>query len=273
MNADLRKDADKNPLWHAAIVWLFAVGIASLPSKYLFLLFIKDQTVALYASQISVRFLLSAAAFFLIRAYGFTGLIKKPVGLKGLLACMPAFIVAVNNFPIIGVLIGEVIFFGTPMYIALYILDCLFIGLFEESVFRGIIFPLIFIKFKDKKRAAFISAFISSAVFALTHIVNIFASAGLAETVLQIGYSFLIGGLCALSVLKTGSIFPAAFIHFIYDVGGLLLSSEYKIAEGFQWDTITVIITAVIGVAVATFEIIYAYKSDGEKLRKTLILK
>lgn len=264
---NFRADADKNPLYHVAVVWLLAVGFAALPLKNFFLLFIGDDTLALYFSGITVRALLSAAAVYLIFAYGFLGLIKTRVSGKGIILCVPALIVAVNNFPIIAALTGDVVFYGDTLYSVLFVINCLFIGAFEELTFRGIIFPLIFIKLKSKKRAAFYAAAASSAIFALTHVVNLLAGASFGSTVLQVGYSFLIGGLCALSVLKTGSVVPAVIIHFVYDLGGLVLAPWCGLAQGFQWNALTVIITAVIGVLVAVFEIIYALKSDGNALR------
>ena len=263
----LRADADKSPLYHAAIIWLLAVGFAALPLNKFFLLFTEDGTLALYFSGITVRALLSVAAAVLIFSYGFSGLIKSRISAKGVLFCIPAVIIAVNNFPIIGAIKGDVVFYGDALYGALFILNCLFIGAFEELTFRGIIFPLIFIKFKGKKRAAFIAAAASSAIFAVTHFINVFAGASIGATLLQVGYSFLIGGLCALSVLKTGSVIPAVLIHFIYDLGGLVLLPEYGVAQGFQWNTATIAITAALGVIIAAAEIIYALKSDGNALR------
>ena len=262
----LRIDAEKSPIYHIAVIWLLAVGFASLPLKKFFLIFTDDQTVALFLSAITVRAIVFTAAVVFVYKYDFFGLIKARVKLKGLLLCIPALIVAINNFPIIGAIKGDVVFSGNATYTILFIIDCLFIGAFEETVFRGIIFPLTFIKLKDKKHAAFYSVAISSAIFAVTHLVNLFAGAGFGATILQVGYSFLIGGLCALSVLKTGSVIPAIIIHFIYDVGGLILNPSYGVATGFQWDTATVIITAVLGVFVAVFEVYYALKSDGGAL-------
>ena len=262
----LRIDAEKSPIYHIAVIWLLAVGFASLPLKKFFLIFTDDQTVALFLSAITVRAIVFTAAVVFVYKYDFFGLIKARVKLKGLLLCIPALIVAVNNFPIIGAIKGDVVFSGNATYTILFIIDCLFIGAFEETVFRGIIFPLTFIKLKDKKHAAFWAAAVSSAIFALTHLINLFAGAGFGATILQVGYSFLVGGLCAISVLKTGSVIPAVIIHFIYDLGGLLLNAEYNVATGSQWDTLTVIITAALGVAVAVFEVYYALKSDGGAL-------
>ena len=265
----LRADAERSPIFHIAVIWLFAVGFASLPLKNIFLLFTDDRTLALYLSSITVRSLCSVAAIVAVYSYGFSGLIKTRVSVKGMLLCIPALLVAVNNFPIIGAASGEVVFSGNATYTALFIVECLFIGLFEETVFRGIIFPLVFFYLKDKKRAAFWAAAVSSAIFALTHLINLFAGAGFGATILQVGYSFLVGGLCAISVLKTGSVIPAVIIHFIYDLGGLLLNAEYNVATGSQWDTLTVIITAALGVAVAVFEVIYALRSDGGALKRS----
>jgi hypothetical protein len=66
---------------------------------------------------------------------------------------------------------------------------------------------------------------------------------------LQVGYSFLIGGMCAIVLLKTGSIWYCVLLHTVYDIGGTIL----YVGGGVRWDAVTVTITAVLGVAVAVF--------------------
>ncbi|MDY6368173.1 MAG: CPBP family intramembrane glutamic endopeptidase [Clostridia bacterium] len=263
----LRKDAEKSPILHALVVWLFAVGIAALPYKRIFGSFIQNQTYAVYAAEISVRCILSAVAVYFIIKYRFTGLIKGFSG-KAALLTVPAFLVAVNNFPIIAFITGDATLTGE--YIPLFLVNCLFIGAFEETVFRGLVFPLIYVSVKDKKYSAFFSAAVSSAVFAASHLINLFGGAGIGETFLQVGYSFLIGGMCAVTVLMTGKIFIAVILHFIYDIGGLIFTPQYGVAQGFQWDTATIIITAVIGVSVAVYMVIYALKNDSLKLKSAI---
>ena len=268
-NLKLRRDAEKSPVWHALVVWLFAVGLVALPVKKLFSLFIGDETFALYTAEITVRAVLTAVAVIFVFKYRFNGIFSSKIG-KAFLLTLPAFIVAINNFPIIGFISGEAYYLNNTWYFVLFLINCLFIGAFEEIVFRGIIFPLIFIRLGDKKYSAFFAAAISSAVFAASHLINLLGGAGILATLLQVGYSFLIGGMCAVTLLMTGNIAVAVLLHFIYDIGGFILASEYKVASGFQWDAATIIITAVIGVAVAVYMIVYALKNDGAKLKKAI---
>ena len=91
---------------------------------------------------------------------------------------------------------------------------------------------------------------VSSAVFGLVHLVNLLEGAGIGPTVLQVGYSFLIGGMCAIVLLKTGNLIYCVLLHGIYDLGGGLIPT---LGRGALWDTPTVILTAVLAVIVTAW--------------------
>ena len=64
---------------------------------------------------------------------------------------------------------------------------------------------------------------------------------------MQVGYSFLIGGMCAIALLKTGCIWIPALIHGIYDAGGFLIESA---GQGEIWTTPAIILTAAVSLPV-----------------------
>ncbi len=265
MNA-IRKDAVKAPVSHIIIITLFAVGGASLPLDKFFGLFIDDSLTAKLVSGITVRAVLTIVAVYFILKYGFEKALKtKPSGLA-LLVVVPSLAVAVNNFPIIGVVYGNVTFQASAVQLVLYVVFCASVGFYEEFVFRGLVFPLCYLVVKKRKYGVFWTVALSSAVFGASHSINIFAGAGVGATVLQVGYSFLIGAMCAISTAVTKNLFVAAILHFVYDIGGLALS---YVAVGNQWDFITVVITALLGVAVAIYMTAVCLKIPAESLEKT----
>ena len=168
--------------------------------------------------------------------------------------------VALNNAPIIGLISGKVYFSSDGLGIFLFVLYCVFVGIYEELIFRGIIFPLVLIKTRKVKYGVFIAILISSLLFAAAHLLNLLSGAGILDTLLQMGYSFLIGGMCAISLCVTKNIFVAIFLHAVYDIGGLMTDAGIGICKGNSWDTATIVITAILGVIVFAFEIILALK-------------
>ena len=174
--------------------------------------------------------------------------IKKP-WMRSLLFGLPALAVAVNNAPIIGLATGNAYITDPAGGVLIMLAYCLAIGMFEEFAFRGLFFMMILEDRRKSTKQIFWTTAISSAVFGLVHLVNLAVGAGPGATLLQVGYSFLIGGMCAIVLLKTGSIWYCVLLHTVYDIGGTIL----YVGGGVRWDAVTVTITAVLGVAVAVF--------------------
>lgn len=260
----LRRDAEKSPVSHIAIVSLLAIGLVSLPVNDLFGLFIKETITANLLGGILIRLLLSAVAIFFIIKYGYAKRFFTVSGI-GLVAVIPALLVAINNFPIIGFFTEKITVIANDYQIALYVIYCFSVGLFEELVFRGIVFPLCLKITRRKKRGVFWAVALSSAVFGGAHLINLFGGANIGATFLQVGYSFLIGAMCAISLCIAENLLVAVILHFIYDIGGLMLANGVGIAYGTQWDLITVIITAVLGVIVLVYMTVITLKLDTEK--------
>ena len=166
---------------------------------------------------------------------------------KSLVWALPCFMVAFINFPYSALISG-----GSSIdrleLLGLYALYILGISLLEELIFRGIAIVIISDFFKGKKHAPLFTALISSAVFSLFHLTNLFIGADIGSTMLQCLYTFLIGGMLSVAMLKTKNIWLCTLIHFIFDFGGLLI---IEIGLGNPWDTIFWILTIVGGVLCA----------------------
>lgn len=183
---------------------------------------------------------------------------KKPF-LRSLLFSLPAFIVVVNNLPIIPLLTGGARVTGTAQQILLLACECLAIGFFEEFAFRGVVLAGIMEKRRGSTRNLFISIVLSSAVFGAIHLLNLFLGASPGAVFLQIGYSFLIGAMCSVVLIRTANIWLCVLLHAIYDFCGAIVPTY---GEGTIWDAPTVTITAVIAVAVTIFYIIAFVRTD-----------
>ncbi len=174
-------------------------------------------------------------------------------------AIIPALAVAVNNFPILPLLSGDAKVTAGAGAILAYAAESLFIGLFEETAFRGVLLLTVTERFGKTRRELFLSAVITSAVFGASHLFNLFGGASVGGTLLQVSYSFLIGGMCSLVLLLSGSLSSCVLIHAVYDFGGYLVM---RCGEGTIWTAPEVALTAVVGVAAAAYFLAVSRKLD-----------
>ena len=152
----------------------------------------------------SLTRLLGAAAFLAVLitlGYRVLNPLRKPFG-KALVFCIPAFLVAVNNAPLLGLATGTVYFTHTGWYLFWFIVECVAIGAFEELAFRGTVLLMITEKRRRTTGDLVIAILLSSAVFAVVHMVNLLVGADPGAVFLQIGYSFLIGAMCAVVLFE-----------------------------------------------------------------------
>ena len=168
-----------------------------------------------------------------------------------LLAILPAFVVAVNNFPFVSFLSGDCTIKAGTVEILVYALFCLSVGFFEELAFRGCVLMFLLRKRCETKWEIFAAIFLSSVVFGLIHLVNLFTSSP-AAVLLQIGYSALIGGLCSLVLLTTGNIWVCVALHSIYNFAGGIVP---EFGSGAIWTAPEVTLTAVLAIIVTVYSV------------------
>lgn len=202
---------------------------------------------------------LGAVAVVVLMIRGGSGLFQKPQKLLFLLPCM---LVAVNNFPYASHFSGKSeLTHATAGNLALFAAYCLMVGVFEECVFRGVLFPLLAGCFNADRKGVILTFFLSSVIFGASHILNLFVGAGLVPTLLQVGYSTLIGGLCAFALMKTKNILSCILVHATYDFAGLMLPT---LGGGAVFDLATGFCMGIVGVLVAAFVLwsVFRYTED-----------
>lgn len=222
-------------------------------------------------AEIIVSRLLGAAVFLvLIRRMGYRVFRLSP-GKGSAAVLIPALLVALNNLPLLGLLTGRAEVRAAAEAILLFFVECAAVGVFEELAFRGFLLPYCLERCRRKPQAVFRAAVLSSAVFGLVHLVNLFSGGSPGAVFMQVGYSFLIGGMCACVLLACRSVWVCAAIHAVYNFCGTLVS---RLGSGNGWDPATVTATVLLGIltAVLLFRFLLTYEEaaardlwEGEK--------
>ena len=185
---------------------------------------------------------------------------KRNTTVKSIIIMSPALLISIYNFPFIAHFSGNAMISKPIYYLYYFIIECISVGFFEEVVFRGFLLVLLIQLFPKNKVGLLKSIIISAAIFGLIHMVNLFAGANLANTFLQIGYSFLVGLLWAVVFVKTKSIWFGVVLHAIYNFAGLVFFQFGEITNNA--DVITIITTTILAIGVAIY---MAYIFNGIK--------
>lgn len=184
---------------------------------------------------------------------------------KSFIIILPCLLIAVNNLPIIALITGKAEVTATAMQITLLALSCVCVGLFEETAFRGIILPTILIKMPKNRKGIFLSVLISAAFFGLIHLLNLLSGASAISVIMQIGYSFLIGGMLGFVLVTTHNLWLCIALHAIYNFCGLLLPT---LGVGSWWDLPTIIITVVLSIAVLIYAVLRMSRINEAEVKK-----
>lgn len=243
----------KDPLGAALILYLFTIGLTGLPCEQIGRLFSDDAHIATMAGMAICRALSAVVMLFFCVQLALFDAPRRSCGVRSLCAALPALLVALNNAPFIALFSGTARVDAAGSAVALFALQCIAVAAFEETAFRAIVFPLMLQRFGTGKGARFFAVLLSSALFGLTHLLNLFAGAGAGAVVLQVGYSFLIGAMLAIVYLHSGSLTACILLHAVYNFGGTLVPTLGEGAFADIWNLPTVLITAVLGIFAVIF--------------------
>ncbi len=206
---------------------------------------IADPLTARLVSESVPRF---AAGGYLITLFLLTGYGASFIPSRNpllLLWSLPCFAVAIVNFPFSALITGKA-FLSRLDLLWLFLLKCLSVAFVEEILFRGFIVPALAGENGDRKWLAVLG---SAALFALVHLLNLFTGA-VGAVLLQVGYTFLLGCMFAVMMLKTKNVWLCLAVHFLFDVGGSLVSD---LGGGTVHDTLFWILTGVVGALTAVY--------------------
>lgn len=206
------------------------------------------------------RALATVIALIAVDALGYNILHKFNGG--SLVAVLPCFAAVICNPPLLGLIDGNATLsyfgFDAAAYIALFALECLCVGAFEEILFRGGLFLVVLEKHRSSKKQVFISVLLSSAAFAIVHLFNLINSSPV-SVIMQVGYSFLLGCACSFTLLKTGNVLPCITLHAAFNFCGSLID---VLGTG-NWSGIPLtILSACVCVIVAVYVIASFFKSS-----------
>ncbi len=114
----------------------------------------------------------------------------------------------------------------TSLLLFLFIIMNLCVGILEELVFRGLVFPLMIKAFKDNKNAIILSAIISSLMFGAIHFINLFSEPNnIVGITSQVFFATAIGVyFCGLLVRTENIIIPIVihvFVNLSFGAGDL----------------------------------------------------
>ncbi len=250
----------KDPLGAAFIIYLFAVGLTGLPCEQVGRLFTDDPRIAPIAGMAVCR---AASAVVMLFFCVWLGLFDAPrPAVRSLRSALPALLVALNNAPVIALISGTAAVTAQASAVTLFAFECVAVAAFEEVAFRAILFPLMLQRFGTGARARFSAVLLSSALFGLTHLLNLFSGAAVGATALQVGYSFLIGCMLAVVYLHTGSLAGCILLHAVYNFGGMLVPTLGQGAFLDIWNLPTVLITAVLAVFAIVFYLRLLLRED-----------
>ena len=102
-----------------------------------------------------------------------------------------------------------------PLHVLVLLVSTLSVGLSEEIIFRGFVLPHL-IKGTNTRQSLIVPIFISSLLFGVLHLLNLFQAESQLITVLaQVVYATMFGVGFAIMLLRTGSIYPIGFVHGI----------------------------------------------------------
>ena len=167
------------------------------------------------------------------------------------LIIIPSLVISINNFPIIAYFDGRTELVEPAYTIYIFIIECLSVGFFEEIIFRGLILIVLLQKLPETRKGIVLAVISSSVLFGMIHLLNIFGGSSVNDTLLQVGYSFLMGMMWAIIFLKTKNIWLSMFLHATYNFFGQIMFTLGTVNG--RYDIITIVVTLALAVIVAAY--------------------
>jgi len=242
-----------------AIYTIFVIlSLFVIATEFFGVTFSCDEMINSFISDTVMRVLSGICVMLLITALSFGTLSFKRITAKWLLV-LPCLLVIINNFPFFDWLSQkpEII---NGRYLPYFLAECLAVGFFEELLFRGFIFPFCLEKWNGSKKEVVKAMVVSSAVFGLFHLTNLF-SEPFGAVIMQVGYSFLLGMLMCFVMMYTENVWLCVIMHAGFNFAGLFATT---LTAGVATGVTTWIITAVIAVIVAVYAILVFAKVDDD---------
>ena len=212
----LKSLAEKKPILFGivSVVVVFALyGLASMGSFSLVAPFIGSSPAYLFGGILRIIFSVPAIILlgYTVQANGFKYAFSTRGFAKSIFAGIPILIYFATIIPMLFLFRIHADFAPT---IPAFIFQQITVGLFEESLFRGLMMTALIARYCDKARNRFFVVLICGFLFGVLHVVNTFASGD--DT---IAISVIVAGI-AFSVvyLYSKNLLGCMVLHAIYDI-------------------------------------------------------
>lgn len=219
---------------------------AELAAFYVFEINTGDSVANKLLKSIIPRIFIAFFALAFILLSGLKSIIKPDFRrlAKNLLWCIPCLLVVIANFPFTAIADGTAKILRGDL-IWLYLLYSLSVGLTEEALFRGLVQETVKSRVEGRRGEKLITVLITSAIFGLFHLFNLFSGADVGATLLQVGYSFLIGAMLSAVMLRTDDLWLCVILHSAFNFGGNIV---VELGQGEFQDAWFWAFTAIAGV-------------------------
>ena len=115
----------------------------------------------------------------------------------------------------------EISFIQALPMIMLFLVSNMGVGLFEETVFRGLLFGVFRKYFGDNRKGIYTSVLLSALLFGCIHLENLLVYPNLViSTTAQVIYAFFAGVLFAVIYYRTENLLPCIILHGVFDFCG-----------------------------------------------------
>lgn len=118
----------------------------------------------------------------------------------------------------------------------LMVISCIFVGLFEEILFRGTILPILLSKWGNSRKQIYGCVIISSTLFGLFHLTNLLKGVSPITVFAQVFYATIIGIAFAAIYLRTNNnLLWCIILHALYDMAneiGDVMAVGSKASDG-----------------------------------------
>ena len=257
----MKKNKIDIPLIIIFLVAITALILSLIPQVVL----INDQEINKVIKDAITRLCFGVLFFYLIFTSKWKKQLKFHFDIRALLWSIPVILVALVNFPYSSLILGasRIIKADFAWVLAFY---CLSVSLLEELFFRILLFSFILEKLQNKKHYYFFTVVLTSLIFGLWHLINLITGAPIVATLMQVGYTFLIGCMLSVTFTVTKNIWFCILIHSIFDLGGFIIPiiGEGDFQDMWFWIlTITMMVICGIWILITLLKI---NKKENEKL-------
>lgn len=119
--------------------------------------------------------------------------------------------------------------------VLLMIAEYIMVGLYEETIFRGLVLPIFLKRWGKSRRQVISSVLVASIMFGAAHLVNLFWNENTAAVLTQVCYTAIIGIAFSALLLRTnGNLLWCGLLHGLYDMASGFGDFAEKTNSGVQ---------------------------------------